>query len=83
MSIQDELFKSIEILVEKYLDRRQYSRTVASTVLEVSGDKFKCSIDGADYLIKNGCGVTLTRGTAVWEHIPQNKIINAFIMGTR
>lgn len=83
MSIQDELFKSIEILVEKYLDKRMLSRTVASTVMEVSGDKYKCSIDGATYMLKNGSGVALTKGTAVWVHIPNNKINNAFIMGTR
>ena len=83
MSIQEELFKSIEILVEKYLEKRQISRTVPSTVMGVSGDKYKCNIDGAEYMLKNGSGVTLTNGTAVWVHIPQNKVNNAFIMGTR
>jgi hypothetical protein len=83
MSIQDDLFKSIEILFEKYLEKQQLSRTVASTVMDVSGDKYQCNIDGASYMLKNGSGVTLTVGTAVWVHIPQNKINNAFIMGTR
>jgi hypothetical protein len=83
MSIQDELFKSIEILVSKYLEKQQISRTIASTVEAISDGKYKCNIDGATYYLKNGSGATLSRGTAVWVHIPQNKIGNAFIMGTR
>lgn len=83
MSIQDELFKSIEILVSKYLEKQQISRTVASTVESVSDGKYKCNIDGATYYLKNGCGATITAGTSVWVHIPNNKINNAFIMGLR
>ncbi len=83
MSIQDELFKSIEILVQKALEKHNISRTVASTVEAISGSKYKCNIDGAEFWLKNGSGASLSRGTAVWVHIPNNKMNNAFIMGRR
>ena len=83
MSIQDELFKSIEILCEKYLAKQNISRTVASTVESSEDGKYKCNIDGVYYYLKCGTGSTLANGTAVWVHIPNGKIGNAFIMGTR
>ena len=83
MSIQDELFKSIEILVQKAIEKQNVNRTVASTVEEISGNTYKCNIDGAYYWIKNGTGTSLSNGTAVWVHIPSGKMNSAFIMGTR
>lgn len=83
MSIQDELFKSIEILVQKAIKNQNINRTVASTVEAINGNTYKCNIDGAYYFIKNGTGVSLSNGTAVWVHIPNGKMNNAFIMGTR
>lgn len=83
MSIQDELFKTIEILVSKYLEKQNISRTVASVVEYASDGKYKCNIDGVYYYLKCGTGAVLNNGTAVWVHIPNGKIGNAFIMGTR
>ena len=83
MSIQDELFKSIEILVQKAIEKQNISRTVASTVESVNGNTYKCNVDGAYYWLKNGTGVSLSNGTSVWVHIPNGKMNNAFIMGTR
>ena len=83
MSIQEELFKSIEILVEKYLEKQNISRTVASTVESKADGKYKCNIDGQYYYLKCGTGANLANGTAVWVHIPYGKIGNAFIVGTR
>ena len=83
MSIQDELFKSIEILCEKYLAKQNISRTVASTVESSSNGVYRCNIDGAYYNLKCGTGASLANGTPVWVHIPNGKMGNAFIMGTR
>ena len=83
MSIQDELFKSIEILVQKAIEKQNINRTVASTVESIKGNTYKCNIDGAYYWIKNGTGVSLSNGSAVWIHIPNGKMNNAFIMGRR
>ena len=83
MSIQDELFKSIEILINKALEKQNINRTVASTVEAISGNKYKCNIDGAYFWLKNGSGASLSKGTPVWVHIPSNKMNNAFIMGRR
>lgn len=83
MSIQDELFKSIEILTQKAIEKQNVNRTVASTVEAIKGNTYKCNIDGAYYWLKNGIGIDLSNGTAVWVHIPNGKMNNAFIMGTR
>ncbi len=83
MSIQDELFRSIEILVEKYLAKQKISKTIPSTVEGITGNTYRCNINGNYYNLKNASGVTLTVGTAVWVHIPSGLIGNAFIMGPR
>lgn len=83
MSIQDELFKSIEILIQKALEKQNLNRTVASTVEAIKGSTYKCNIDGAYYFVKNGTGLSLSKGTAVWIHVPGGKMNNAFIMGKR
>lgn len=78
MDIQNEIIKSIDIIVQKYLERYQFL-DAESVVLEVKNNKYKVNINGGDYYVKDGVGINPTVGTAVWIHIPNGDIKNAYI----
>ena len=73
MSIQDEIMNTVEIIVQKYLSKLKIPRDVVSVVTEISGDKCKVNIDGINYWVKDGIGLNLTVGTAVWIRIIGNE----------
>ena len=69
MSIQDEIIKTAETVVKKYLDNLKISRDVPSVVTAISNNKYKVTVDGADHWLKDGIGLNLTVGTQVWIRI--------------
>ena len=73
MSIQEEIIKTVETIVQKYIGRLNMSRDVVSVVTAISGDKCKVQIDGTDYWVKDGIGLNLTVGTQVWVRIVGNE----------
>lgn len=73
MSIQDEIIKTVETIVQKYIGRLNVSRDVVSVVTAISGNKYKVNIDGTDYWVKDGIGLNLTIGTKVWIRIIGNE----------
>lgn len=73
MSIQEEIIKTVETIVQKYLGRLNMSRDVVSVVTAISGNKYKVNIDGTDYWVKDGIGLNLTVGTQVWIRIVGNE----------
>lgn len=83
MSIQDELIKTIEIIVNRKINNIVQSRDVATVVTDISGDKYKVNIDGGDYWIKDGIGLGLTVGMGVWVYVPNGKLGNAYVCAKR
>lgn len=83
MSIQDELIKTIEIIVNRKINNIVQSRDVATVVTEINGDKYKVNIDGGDYWIKDGVNISPTIGMAVWVHVPNGKLGNAYVCAKR
>jgi hypothetical protein len=81
--IQDEIFKSIEALVKEKLDSYKISRDIASVVTSKSGSKYHVLIDGGDYIVKDGVGVSPSVGTAVWVRIPNGNYTDAYICAKR
>lgn len=73
MSIQDEIIKTVETIVQKYIRKLNMSRDVASVVESISGNKCKVNIDGTYYWVKDGIGLNLTVGTQVWIRIVGNE----------
>lgn len=73
MSIQDEIIKTVETIVQKYIGKLNMSRDVVSVVTAISGNKCKVNIDGTDYWVKDGIGLNLTVGTQVWIRIVGNE----------
>ena len=69
MSIQDEIIKTAETVVKKYLDNLKISRDVPSVVTAISNNKYKVEFDGETHWLKDGIGLNLTVGTQVWIRI--------------
>lgn len=82
MDIQNEIIKSIDIIVSKYMEKYQFL-DAPSVVLEVKNNKYKVNINGGDYYVKDGVNINPTVGTAVWIHIPNGDIKNAYISARR
>ena len=73
MSIQEEIIKTVEIIVQKYMTKLKISRDVVCVITDISGDKYKINIDGTNYWVKDGIGLNLTVGTQVWIRIVGNE----------
>ncbi len=83
MSVQEELIKTIETMLQKNNHNNQYSRDVSSVVTNINNDKFEVKIENSVYWIKNGVGVTLHIGDPVWVHIPNGNLNEMFIMAKK
>lgn len=73
MTVKDEIKQAINTIVKKEIQKLNISRDVTSVVMDVKGDKYKVSIDGTDYWLKDGIGLDLTVGTQVWVRIVGNE----------
>ncbi len=69
MSLQDEVIKTVETVVQRYFNRINSNSDVVSVITAVNGDKYKLNINGTDYWLKDGIGLNLTVGTQVWVRI--------------
>ena len=84
MSIQAEILKSIEIMVQEAL--RKYEKTEMAAVVEaVNGDKYVVTIDGYQYEVKDGINLRPSVGTPVWVKLPNGtgNMTGAYIMAKR
>lgn len=73
MTIKDEIKQSIRMIVKKEVEKLNISRDVTAVVMGIKGDKYKVSINGADYWLKDGIGLDLSVGTQVWVRIVGNE----------
>lgn len=81
MDIQNEIIKTIEIMVAKRVSSTPMD--IPTVVIGVEGDYYKVNIDGADYSVKDGINLNPTVGTKVWVHLPNGKINQAYIAAKR
>ena len=82
MDIQDEIIKTIELLIGKSVENR-FNLDVASVVTSIDGNKAKVIVDGNEYWIKNT--LELSVGDGVWLHIPNSRtnITQMFMVAKR
>lgn len=80
MDIQEEIIKTINVMIAKKLEKSNISTDVASVVQEINGNKYKVLVNGVKIWVKNGCNISLSVGTPVWVHIPNGNINDAFIL---
>lgn len=84
MSIQQEILKSIEIMVQESIDKLQNAE-IASVVEAVNDGMYTISIDGYKFEVKDGVNLRPSVGTPVWVKCPYGKgnMTGAYIMARR
>ena len=79
MDVQEEIFKTIEIIIDRYVDRLNLSHDEPGIVLGTSNDKYIVSLKGGQYTVKDGVNVHPSANTPVWVRIPNNDYNQAYI----
>ena len=84
MSIQAEIIRSIEIMVQEAL--RKYEKTEVAAVVEATRNgKYVVTIDGYQYEVSDGINLRPSVGTPVWVKLPNGtgNMTGAYIMARR
>ena len=82
MDIQTEIIKSIDLIVQKALEKYK-DNDVVGVITAVNGNMCTISLNGATYNVKNGIGISLKNGDQVWLRIPNNNYKNMYIASKR
>ena len=69
MTIKEEILYSIKQLIKREIRQIKVGRDISTMILEVNGDKYRVSIDGHDYWLKDGIGLGLKVGMPVWIRV--------------
>ena len=84
LNIQEEIFKSIETIVQKVLEKSNITQLVSCVIVDTKYDKYVVSINGANYVVKDGIGISgLHVSTPVWVTVPNGDYSKAFISAKR
>jgi len=83
ITVQSELIKTIETMLQKNSLILSQSRDAASVVTGISKDKYEVEIDGTAFWVKNGIDISLHIGDSVWVHIPNGNKNEMFIMARK
>lgn len=78
----DEIYKTVEVIVQKYLEKAKMSQQVAGVVLGTSGKddgKYIVSVKNGKYLMKDGVGINPKPNTSVWVCVPNGDWNSAYI----
>lgn len=82
MDIQEEIFRSIESLSGKNKSSAPLDIPTIITGIE-GGNKYKVKINGMDKTAKDGIGLDLKVGSAVWCHAMNGNIGQLYIICRR
>ena len=83
MDIQNEIIKSIEVMIDKSLERYDATTTKAGVVQSINNDRYLVVIDGVEYNVYDAVGCDPGIGKGVWVQIPNGRVTDAFITGLR
>ena len=84
LDIQEEIFKSIETIVQKVIEQSHLTQVVASVVVDQKRDKYVVTINGTNYIVKDGIGFNdLHRSSPVWVTVPNGDYTKAYISAKR
>ena len=83
MTLREEVIQTAENIAKSFLNNITVSTDEPSVVTGISNGKYKVTINGNDYWVKDGVNISPTIGMPVWVHIPNGKYTQAFIMAKR
>lgn len=79
MDVQEEIFKTIETIVDRYVAGLNLSHDEPGIVLGTSNGMYIVSIKGGKYTVKDGVNLRPRANTPVWIRIPNNDYNQAYI----
>lgn len=82
----DEIYKTIETMIQRYISKMKISQHYNGVVLGESGKhdhKYKVRIQGQVYVVKDGVGLMPAPNTSCWVCVPNNDWNLAFICAGR
>lgn len=83
MNIQEEILNSIDVMIQKSLEKQLTTKTVPSIVEGISDDKYIVTVNGNKCKVYDSVGCNPGIGKGVWVQIPDGDITKAFITGLR
>lgn len=78
-SITDELYKAVEVLIDKKLAKLAFDRTVIGKIVEKTDNGYLVAFDGVKIQAKLYKDREYYKGDTVLVHLPQNNINQAYI----
>lgn len=78
----DEIYKTVEVIVQKYFAKMKISQQVAGVVMGASGkgdDRYIVAVKNGKYVMKDGVGVNPKPNTSVWVCVPNGDWNSAYI----
>lgn len=80
--IAEEILKTIDLAIQERVSKL-YNTDIPSVVTEIKNNKYKVTINGLEKFVKDGVGISPTVGQAVWVHLPNGNIRDAYISAFR
>lgn len=82
MDIQSELIKTIEMMIDKKINKNSGSEMIPSVVRDINadGNRYLVHINQIQAWVKCGTDITPSVGKSVWVCIPNGNISDAFII---
>lgn len=82
VNIQEEIFRTIENLTKQNSSSALYD--IPTIILRAEGNnKFKVKINGAERTVKDGIGLNLQPGSAVWVHAMNGNLSELYVISKR
>ena len=79
LDIKEEIYKTVETIVQRYVEDQNQSEQVSGIVLDTKNGKYTVSVNGSKYLVKDGVGINPSPNTPVWICVPNNDWNQAYI----
>lgn len=86
MDFVDEIYKTIDVMIQRYVSKMKISQQVNGVVMGESGkndNRYKVKVNGEIYTVKDGIGIKPANNTNVWICVPNNDWHLAYICGGR
>ena len=81
MDIRDEIINSMDIMIQKSLEKNRQTNTRVGTVTAIQDGKYQVTIDGATYSMYDSVGCDPQVGQSVLIQTSGGSFLNAFITG--
>ena len=79
LDVKEEIYKTVENIVQRYYQDQKTSPQYSAVVVEPSRDKYIVLVNGSKYLVRDGVGISPAPNTPVYICVPNNDWNQAYI----